>query len=372
MRKICLAVLLVPVLAWAQPKPPPRTAVEWYKEGENQYILGNFDKAVEAFKQGFSLETDEDKRAKYVFNIAQSYRQANDCAKAHFFYKRFLALKANPKVTPLDPQRRQEVEDRIKDLEACAQQAALISKRPPDSLPGEADGEKAPAGGGDTRKDTHEDVRKQVAGSGNPPAGNDDDERTDTGEPKLGSARPHVFSARVIGGGTKFKMGPTVDVPIQAAFALIAGYPIPLNDKATVDAGVAATLTPVPYSVRDPSAPNMMGPKKTALLTGAMVNAGVSYEVMPKLSVRGDVGVGVLFFSNVSESRFTAGKMATGALSMFHLRIAPSVDYAFTPNIIGTIMPIAFTYSPPKKGLDDTIKNITSLDFFMVGIGYRM
>jgi hypothetical protein len=371
MRKICLAILLVPALAWAQPKSPPKTAVEWYKEGENQYILGNFDKAVEAFKQGFSLETDEDKRAKYVFNIAQSYRQANDCSKAHFFYKRFLALKANPKVAPLDPQRRQEVEDRIKDLEACAQQAALISKRPPDSLPGDADGEKAPAGA-DTRKDVHEDARKQVAAPGNTPPANDGDDRSDTGEPKLVNPRPHVLSARLTGGGTKFNMGSDVKVPVQAAFALVAGYPIPLNDKATVDAGVALTLTPVPYSVRDPAMPNVTGPSRTALLTGLMANAGLSYEVIPKLAVRGDLGVGALFFSNVSQSRFTAGRETSGALSMFHLRVAPSVDYAFTPNIVGTLTPVAFTYSPPKNGLNETIKNITSIDFLMVGIGYRM
>ncbi len=128
----------------------------------------------------------------------------------------------------------------------------------------------------------------------------------------------------------------------------------------------------VPYSVRDPMAPNMVGPSKTALLTAAMANAGVSYAVAPKLAVRADFGVGALFFSNVSESRFTAGKETSGALTMFHLRIAPSADYAFTPNIIGTITPIAFTYSPPKNGLDDSIKNITSFDFLMVGIGYRM
>jgi hypothetical protein len=370
MRKICLAILLVPALAWAQPKSPPKTAVEWYKEGENQYILGNFDKAVEAFKQGFSLETDEDKRAKYVFNIAQSYRQANDCSKAHFFYKRFLALKANPKVTPLDPQRRQEVEDRIKDLEACAQQAALISKRPPDSLPGDADGDRAPSGA-DTRKDVHDDARKQVAAPGNTPPASDED-RSDTGEPRLANPRPHVLSARLTGGGTKLNMGPMVKVPVQAAFALVAGYPIAIDDKLTIDAGAVLTLTPVPYSVRDPMAPNMTGPSKTALLTGAMANAGVSYEVAPKLAVRADFGVGALFFSNVSESRFTAGKETSGALTMFHLRIAPSADYAFTPNIIGTITPIAFTYSPPKAGLDDSIKNITSFDFLMVGIGYRM
>ena len=42
MRKICLAVLLLPALAWAEPK----SADDWYKEGANQYNLGRrgFDK----------------------------------------------------------------------------------------------------------------------------------------------------------------------------------------------------------------------------------------------------------------------------------------------------------------------------------------
>jgi hypothetical protein len=368
MRKICLAVLLVPALAWAQPKSSPKTAGEWYKEGENQYILGNFDKAIDAFKQGFSLESDEDKRAKYVFNIAQSYRQANDCAKAHFFYKRFLALKASPKAAPLDPQRRQEVEDRIKDLEACAQQAALISKRPPDSLPGETEGEKTSAAN-ETHKDARDDGRKQVA-SAETTSSSGQEERSDTGEPAPRSARPHLISARVIGGGAKYFMGPKVKVPVQAEFGLIAGYPIAINDKLTVEAGVAATLMPVPFTLRDASAPNMIGPSKTGLLSSVMANVGASFEVMPKLAVRGDVGIGALFLSSVSKSAFTAGQETDGTLAMFHLRISPSLEYAITPNIIGTI-PIAFTYSPPKKGLDDTIKNITSFDF-MVGIGYRM
>jgi hypothetical protein len=367
MRKICLAVLLVPALAWAQPKPPPKTAVEWYKEGENQYILGNFDKAVEAFKNGFSLEGDEDKRAKYVFNIAQSYRQANDCAKAHFFYKRFLALKASPKSSPLDPNLRREVEDRIKDLEACAQQAQLISKRPPDSLPGDADGEsRPPPGGAEVRKDTHDEARREVAAPGNTPPGVDEEERKDTGEPQPAGVRPHLISARLTGGGTKFRMGPMVKVPVQAAFALTAGYPIAIDDRLTIEAGAVFTLTPVPYSVRQ----SMMTEEasKTALLTGIMANGGVSYEAMPRLSVRADLGVGALLFSNVSESRFTAGRATSGALTMFHVRAAASADYAFTQNIIGTVMPIAFTYSPAKSGLEPTIKNITSIDF-MLGIG---
>jgi hypothetical protein len=288
MRKICVAVLLVPALAWAQPKQAPKTAGEWYKEGENQYILGNFEKAVEAFKNGFTLETDEDKRSKYVFNIAQSYRQANDCAKAHFFYKRFLALKASPKAAPLDPQSRQQVEDRIKDLEACAQQAALISKRPPDSLPGDTEGDSKPPPSSEVRKETHEAARTEVAAPGNTAPGADEEERTDTGEPRPTGTRPHLISARITGGGTKFRMGPMVKVPVQAAFALTAGYPIAIDDRLTIDAGAVFTLTPVPYSLRQPMSTDETS--KTALLTGVMANGAVSYEAAPRLSVRAALG----------------------------------------------------------------------------------
>jgi hypothetical protein len=356
MRKICFAILLVPALAWAQ----SRSAADWYKEGESQYILGNFDKAVEAFKQGFSLETDESQRAKYVFNIAQSYRQANDCQKANFFYKRFLAMKANDTAKPLPEQKRREIEERIKELEVCAQQAASISKKPPDSLPGDSNsGDKA---GGDAggAKDTHKDV----ATGGN--HGDGDDGGSITKPAQL--AGPHVISARLTGGATKVGAG-NIEVPVQATFALVAGYPIAVNHKLTVDVGGAFTFTPVPYQTRSGS--GMPSVSKTAQQFAVMANAGATYEVIPKLGLRGDLGLGGLFFANVSESQFTDYAPTSGALTMFHLRAALSADYAVTPNIVVTATPIAFTYSPPKTGLTESITAITSIDF-MIGIGYRM
>ena len=56
---------------------------------------------------------------------------------------------------------------------------------------------------------------------------------------------------------------------------------------------------------------------------------------------------------------------------MFAVRVAASADYAFTPNVYGTVTPIAFSYSPAKAGLRDDIKSLTRLDF-MLGVGYRM
>ena len=52
------ALVLAPAIASAQKTPD-----EWYKEGETQYNLGNFEKAIEAFKQGITLETSESKKA---------------------------------------------------------------------------------------------------------------------------------------------------------------------------------------------------------------------------------------------------------------------------------------------------------------------
>ena len=364
MRKICLAVLLVPALAWAQPK----SADDWYKEGENQYNLGNFDKAVEAFKQGFSLETSESKKAAYLYNVAQSYRQANDCKNALFFYKRFLSLKENDTVKPLTAKShpsRQEVVDRINDLEACVQQAASISKKPPsNNLPPDGDSaDKTPPPAGDTG---HVEPTKAVAtGPDHAPV----EEDKGTAEPKPAGRRPHVISARLTGGGTKVSAGDKF-VPVQFTMALTAGYPIAINSKLTIDAGAAFTFTPVPYTINR-TGPAMMEVSKTAQLIGLVANGGVTYEVAPKIGVRGDLGLGALFFSNVSESAFTGEAPTSGALTMFHVRAAISGDYAVTPNLIVTAPSIAFTYSPPKEGLSPDIKSITSFDF-MVGIGYRM
>jgi hypothetical protein len=355
MRKICFAVLLLPALAWAEPKTPD----DWYKEGENQYNLGNFEKAVEAFKQAFSLEQNESKKAVYLFNVAQSYRQANDCKNAHFFYKRFLALKDADTVKPLSPKTRRDVEERINELEACAQQAASISKKPPNNnLP--PDGERDP---GDKQPDTRKAPPKETATTTAPgtvtPSGSEED---DGGSVTAAASGPaHLISVRFDGGGTKVTAGSN-EVPVQATFALVAGYPIPIDSKLTIEAGGAFTFTPVPYDVA-------MG-SRTAQLWGLMANGAATYEVYPKIGLRGDVGVGALFFANVDKSPFTAGNDTTGALTMFHLRAAVSADYAVTPNLVITATPVAFTYSPPKAGLSSDIDSITSIDF-MIGIGYR-
>ena len=109
----------------------------------------------------------------------------------------------------------------------------------------------------------------------------------------------------------------------------------------------------------------------SAQLISALANVGASYLVADRMSVRGDVGLGALVFSGVSGSPFTGGAPTTGALTMLEVRIGVSGDYAITQNLVATVVPLAFSYSPAKSGLRADITSITQLEF-MLGLGYRM
>lgn len=360
MRKICLAIILmVPTLAWAQ-----RTAEEWYKEGESQYTLQNYEKAVEAFKAGFLAEPDQSKKAAYLYNLGQTYRQAGDCKNALFYYKRFLATR-DQVGKPVTGKLRRQVDERLTELETCV---ALAKKPPTANL----------APGGDTDdKSANEPERptgKRTASDGPPGSVASNDQPEDHGEAEEETEYhpygrlPRTISARAILGGSKVYAG-KIKVPVRFTVAALIGYPIPVNDRVVVEVGGAFTFTPVPYDTQ--AAPNMPSRSETAFMSSAMANVGLTYNAIPDLGLRVDLGLGGLFFSKVSKSAFTDYAVATGTLTMFHVRAGVSADYAFTPNVVGTLAPFAFTYSPAKSGLAESIKNIRSFDF-MVGIGYRM
>lgn len=353
---LCLALLLVPALALAQPAQT-KTAGDWFKEGETHYNLGNFSDAIEAFKKAFALETVESNKAVYLYNIAQSYRFAKDCSNAQFFYKRFLAL--NP---PLSPAKRGEIEARIKELEDCARQQEAIKNRPPDTnlKPDGTDGSEGTKPDPDTGKGTGKGtgVAERPDGDG----GGEDDPGDDLGVQKPAEQPPRVISVRLTGGGSKLSAG-DLPIPLQATGALIGGYPIAM-DKLVLEVGGGFTFTPVPFA-------GPMMESKTAQLIGVMANVGATYLAHPKVGLRGDLGIGARWFNGVGESPFTGFAPTSGALPMFHLRLGVSADFAITPNIVATVVPIAFSFSPPPSGLRDDIKSIRALDF-LVGLGYRM
>lgn len=357
---IVCAALLVPALAAAEPK----TAAEWYKEGETQYNLGNFSGAVEAFKKGFELEPDEAKKAAYLYNVGQAYRQAKDCGNAVFFYKRFLALKNNDTKKPLSATVRQDTERLIKELEECVKQQEALRQRPPDANLRPDEGERTPDPASGT---TGQGASTNVATGNTEGEGDGEDDAEDEVEDGITATTPteapRLLSARLVGGGAKVGAG-DLEVPIQATFALIGGYPLAINEQLSLDVGAGFTFTPIPFD-------DVMGASKSASLIGLVANVGATYAVAPKIGVRGDLGLGGLFLGGASQSPFTGNAETTGALTMFHVRLGVSADYAITPNVIATVAPFAFSYSPAKAGLREDISAITAIDF-MVGVGYRM
>jgi hypothetical protein len=317
----------------------PQFADDWYKEGEDRYNLGEFDKAADAFKRGFALEPNDSKKPAYMYNVAQAYRQANECKDAVFFYKRFLSLKDSGMGKPLSDGERKDIESVLGQLDACAKQQDTVAPKPT-SPHGEVATAKAGSAGGDD--DDDDTVRPPVAGG-----------------PKLVAASVELGGSKIMAGG--------LDVPLQPAFALTAGYPIAIDARRRIDVGVAFGLESIPYTN------SITNQSEAGSLTHLLANVGGTYTVAPKIAVRGDLGLGVMLLDGLEHlgNPFTpAGESATGALAMFAIRAAVSGEYELTPNIVGTVTPLAFTYSPARSGLRSDITSITGVDF-LIGVGYR-
>ena len=359
-KTLVCGALLVPMLAVAQPKTPD----DWYKEGETQYNLGNFDKAADAFKQGFALETVESKKSAYLYNVAQAYRQGGKCRDALFFYKRYLALKDADTAKPLSAEKRDQTERLIQEQEECVKKLDANASTPPgNTIPPEGSGSAATPN--TTTGTGHGSATTVVAQSSGSDEGSDSDEEPST--PTV-MTPPKMLNVRLDGGGAKISAGSALTIPMQPSFALVAGYPVFIQDQLEIDAGIAASFTPLPFTN------TMTMEKQSASFISALADAGATYFVAPRIGLRADVGLGLLLFNGISDAGnpFTAmGAPTSGALTMFAVRAAVSGDYLITNNFFATITPLAFTYSPPKSGLRDDIKSITRLDF-MVGVGYRM
>ncbi len=390
------AVVLVPVTtvapALAQPtsSEPRERAKYYYLEGRKKYDLGDFQKAVENFKKAYEELPD----GAFLFNIAQSYRQLDDCKQSLFFYKRFLSVKKDaPAAT------KTEVEGHIKVLEGCVKNQDAIRDRPPDGTerPDGIDGTgttgtgttgtgttgtgttgtgtgtgttgtgttgTGTTGTGTTGTGTTGTGDGRVAdgngsgeGEGEGDDGEDDGIVETTGQPKLLAVHASFGGAKVGAGDLK--------VPVQVALLLTAGYPIAISDKLVLDAGLGFGFTPVPWS-----SGAMDG---SASMTGLFANVGATFEVAPKISVRGDAGGGLMFLGGLDLGNpFTVGGApTTGALSMPLVRFGLSGEYAVTKNLAAAVTPIAFSFSPSKEGMKDEISSLTRLEF-TVGLGYRM
>ncbi len=328
-------------------------ALDLYKKGRIQFDLGRWDKAIELFQQSY----EEFPAPALLFNIAQAYRHSDKCKDALFFYKRFLTVKP-------DADNKAEVEGFIHDLETNCKERDDLQKKKPDTTmnpddPGSGQG-KLSATGGQTGT-AEVGTAGGAAGEGSGGA--------DAGEVSATAfERPSVFATMAEAGVAFLGLGPDLDVPAQLSIALGAGYPLPVG-PITLEVGAVFTYTPVPWENGDTM------DEGTATLFGLVADATAVYPlaVDGRLALRGSLGLGMQVLSGVEDPGnvfIEDGMEASGALSMFHLRVGAGAEFAITRNLVASLRPV-FAYSPPKDGMRESIGALTRFEI-LAGFGYRM
>lgn len=100
-------------------------AREHYQKGITHYNLGEFDQAIDEFKQAYAISGSPG----LLFNVAQAYRLKKDYENALYFYRTYLRLQP-------DASNRPDVEARIIEMEKLLiEQKALDKAKPTGTIP---------------------------------------------------------------------------------------------------------------------------------------------------------------------------------------------------------------------------------------------
>ncbi|HWM86237.1 MAG TPA: hypothetical protein VNO33_10380, partial [Kofleriaceae bacterium] len=333
------------------------------------YDLGRWKAAVDLWMQAYETYNAPE----FLFNIGQAYRHEGNCEQGLFFYRRYLATKPNAK-------NRGEVEGFIKDLEAKCKAGAGTGQPEGGRTPGEggATGETGESETSSTSgRKPGQTGRSRTTGAGSAPvadagdtgeaafAEEDDGEEYEQSVEAEADTRARFFAARVAAGPSFPSLGP-LEVGTLVSVTVGVGHPLYLG-PVVLEPGALVTYSPVPWEV---AASETSG---TAALTGLLANVGVSYEFIPKLSGRADIGFGALVFSGLTEMGnpfLDMNDFADGPISMFHARAALGAEYAITNNFVVHAQPVVFSFSPSRP-LRQEIDNITRFEV-LVGAGYKL
>ncbi len=307
-------------------------AREAHRQGRTAFDLGDFDKAVEYFKEAYELAPHE----AYLYNIAQAYRQGGDCSNALFFYKRYVAVGGE------SARNYQLVQGRIKELtESCKVIDDMKSQPPLESM---EPGAKNPDA-------------DSAAASADPAV---------EGQALTTSSQPSTLAASIELGPALLDLGELdVDGP-HFAFATSVGYPIALG-KFIVTVGGLFTYTPVPW--RNVNS----GETGTTHLIGLLGGAGVHYPVTRSLWLRLSLGVGTLVLSGLDPGNvfLAPNQQAEGAPALFHARIGAGVEYALSDHLVLIASPAVYSYSPRRDGFREQLNRMSRFEF-LAGFGYRL
>lgn len=336
----------------------PETSRTLYQAGKRKYQLGDYDRAITLFKQAY----EEQPAPAYLYNIAQAYRLEGNCPQALAYYRKFLAAKPDGALGG-------RVKGYITELEAKCKAAESDAAKPPTpESPGAGAGEaEAKAQPGSTDAGAAPEAGGQPEGSGVRVADAGEGEAASAGaaaqieKPATAPPGPRFIAASAEGGVALFDLGDVV-VPASPTLRLFAGYPLSLG-PISLEPGVGVELSTMAY---DDTAGD-----STAMFATFVVGAQARMEVVSRLSVGVDGGVGLLRFSDLDEGNpFTEGGAARdGAASSLAVRAGLSAEYDVGMGLAAALTP-GFVWASRTDDLREPISSITRLEL-LAGVRYR-
>lgn len=347
-------------------------AQEFFSKGNTAYNLGRFDEAAGLFSKAYEAWPQPD----FLYNIAQSYRLERNCKRALHFYKRFRSLKEQDTAPPLSQKKKDEIEKFINEATECVAKADQSAVAQPDTIvkpslttPTTTTTPTPPIAPPSatqllllpemtTPRTTMTPIGTKGATATAALEPKDDEGEGDVVTKERPIISPKLLVARLTGGVAMIGAG-GLDIPAQPVFGLFAGYPIHIT-PVTVEVGAALSYTPLPYVGMDGH--------KRGMMLGLRATAVASYTVRPKLSVRGDLGVGIISLSGLEAGNPISINHEAGSFTLPSIRLGVAAEYELAPNIAATLSPLSLAFSPGADGM--YANSLREIDI-VVGIGYR-
>ena len=358
-----LVALLVATVFMASGATPARAddaqkARDLFTQGNTYFDLGQFDKAIDAWQNGYQLKNDPG----FLYNIAQAYRTMGDAQKAIFFYKRYLSN--SPKA-----RNRSEVEQKIEALQkqlSLQEQArglpppgpfgpdnpgangAPPATEPPNARPvspevvvtdGTAAGAPTPAEGSAGTTSPSGLVEVDSRGAAQPP--------------------PHRIDLRAAIGFDTWSSGLQENAQPSFAFTLAGGYTFG-NPASRVRFRLGALFGYTFLKETD----------SKDSFASFLIDPTIVVRVASRMVLMGDFGIGVLSISGITPTSTlleNPNVSINGASQAFSLvRIGVAAEYDLTKSVSLFFWP-AYANSAKKKNFYDNIGRFELL----AGVTYR-
>jgi Tetratricopeptide repeat len=351
MRLRCSLFALVMLALSADPAragDDPQRAKELFQQGTTYFDVGQFDKAIESWQEGYKAKPDPG----FLYNIAQAYRLSGDAQKAIFFYKGFL------RYSPKAPNRA-DVEQKIATLQKQLGDPDKGKTTPPP--PGHTDvvppppspPPPSPPPPGPTVATNGPPLSPPYPPGHEPPPVEQPPVVTEPG-PTVVATPPGGQPARGrpwdVGGALgvdAWGSGPSRDAQPSFALMLAGGYSFGKPTRA-VRFRLGAVFG---YTFLDEG----LSQEK---FVSFLLEPSVRFRLPKRFSLQAGLGLGVLAISGLkpTSSLLVPGSTSkvTGAVSMLELRPALTVEYAIVESLAVFVTP-AIAYSPKKLYFNDAI-----------------